>query len=168
MVWLNAFIVALVAWIGFHFGGGISLGDQWSYIEALRTTTSIVFGVMGALLAVIFPEVLKGSLRGMASGKGASNLHRLLNPCAHSATLLIVLVTIAPGFAWLRSLNLHPKSDELILIQQVSFSVFCALSYWQVSILLIVLFPMDGLLSSTSATLTRERLRRSIHTNGRG
>jgi hypothetical protein len=167
MRWLNLLILAAVAWIGYRFGAAISLNDQWPYYEALRTTTSIVFGVMGALLAIVYPEVLKGGLRGMTAVPG-SNLRRVVEPLVHSALLLILLVLLAPIFAWAKGLNFDAKSTEAALSQQISFGLLCALSYWQIRILLMVLFPMDTLVSKSDDALAKSRMRRSIHTNGPG
>ena len=49
--------------LGFYAGREIGLADQWPYFEALRTTSSIIFGVMGALLAIVYPEVVKQGFR---------------------------------------------------------------------------------------------------------
>ena len=169
MRWLNAVIVLTIGWIGHRYGGSISLEDQWPYFEALRTTTSIVFGVMGALLAIIYPEVLKTGFRGASTTpSGNGDLNRILAPCAHSALLLIMLVSFAPLFAWIKSLELPPKTIETETLQQWGYATFCVLSYWQISILLMVLRPLDALHLSTNESLTLERLRRGIHSNGRG
>jgi len=146
----------------------VNLADQWPYFEALRTTTSIVFGVMGAFIAIIYPDVLKQGLRsGVTSGAGGAELRRLLDPCAYSAMLLIVLVFLAPLFAWIKSLDLPAGTSLTTGVQQIFFALFCALSYGQISILLMVLMPMDNLLTNTSDSLRRTRLRDSLHSNGR-
>lgn len=169
MRWLNLLILAAIAWIGYRFGALITFGDQWPYFEALRTTTSIVFGVMGALLAIVYPEVLKDGLRG-SFGRDAQSgsLHRIIEPLVHSALLLILLVALAPVYAWVKALGFDAKSPEAAITQQVSFGLFCSLSYWQVRILLMVLFPMDTLITRSDDAAARTRMRRSIHTNGPG
>lgn len=154
---------ALSGYIGYHFGAVIKLEDQWPYFEALRTTTSIVFGVMGALLAVVFPEVLKFGLRNAGVPMGESNLRRVLMPCANSALLLVVLVVLGPVFAWIKATT--PADTGM---QQALFCLFCLLTYWQVIILQMVLLPMDILMTNTTVAAARDRLRRAIHSNGRG
>lgn len=165
MVWFHLVFGALSGYLGYHFGADITLSDQWPYFEALRTTTSIVFGVMGALLAVVFPEVLKQGLRGAAAPSGETNLRRVLLPCAYSATLLIILIVLAPFFAWIKATTPTNAMGEM---QQTFFCLFCALSYCQVMILQMVLFPLETLMSNTAVAAARERLRRAIHSNGRG
>jgi hypothetical protein len=165
MIWFHLVFGALSGYLGYHFGADITLSDQWPYFEALRTTTSIVFGVMGALLAVVFPEVLKQGLRGTGAPTGEGNLRRVLLPCANSAILLIALVLLAPAFAWIKATT---PTTEGGTTQRAFFCLFCILSYWQVMILQMVLFPMEILLSNTIVAGARERLRRAIHSNGRG
>jgi hypothetical protein len=165
MTWFHLIFGLLSGYLGYHFGADITLADQWPYFEALRTTTSIVFGVMGALLAVIFPEVLKQGLRATGALSGETNLKRVLLPCANSAILLIALVALAPLFAWVKATT--PESAA-VPIQQLMFGLFCLLTYWQLAILQMVLLPMDTLLSNTTIAAARNRLLRAIHTNGRG
>lgn len=165
MIWFHLLFGALTGYIGYHFGAVVKLEDQWPYFEALRTTTSIVFGVMGALLAVVFPDVLKSGLGGAVTTGGESNLRRVLLPCANSAILLIVLVVLGPAFAWIKATTLVGRAAD---VQQMLFCLFCILTYWQVIILQMVLLPMDILLSNTVLAAARARLRRAIHSNGRG
>jgi len=165
MIWFHLVFGALAGYLGYHFGANIALGDQWPYFEALRTTTSIVFGVMGALLAVVFPEVLKQGLRGTNAPSGESNLRRVLLPCANSAILLIVLIVLAPAFAWIKAATPEKGAGDT---QQILFCLFCVLTYWQIIILQMVLLPMDILMSNTILATARERLRRAIHIDGRG
>ncbi|GJJ01596.1 hypothetical protein RugamoR64_21340 [Duganella rhizosphaerae] len=168
MLLFNIVMVTVTGWLGFHFGASITLIDQWPYFEALRTTTSIVFGVMGALLAIVYPEALKKGLRNESLQGNEENLSRVLFPCANSAILLITLVTLAPLFAWVKALDLKAGSDAAAQVQQTAFGLFCVLTYWQVRILQMVLFPLDMLFTNSRKVTATERLRRAIHTNGRG
>jgi hypothetical protein len=165
MIWFHLVFGAITAYLGYHVGGVITLSDLWPYFEALRTTTSIVFGIMGALLAVVFPEVLKQGFRGSGAVSGANSLRRILVPCANSAILLIVLVALAPGFAWIKATTGDGDAEQ---VQRNLFCLFCLLTYWQVIILQMTLLPMDILMSNTVIATARDRLRRAIHLQGRG
>lgn len=170
MNWVRLIFVGAVAWLGYHFGASITLTDQWQLFEALRTTTSIAFGIMAALLALVYPDAVKNALRNerrtVADSDGG--LSTLVSPCAHSAILLILLVAIAPVFAWLRTFDPAVVPAHVITIQQACFSLFCVLSYWQIMILLMVLMPFDDLYSKVTHGIQRARLRRDMHSNGRG
>lgn len=161
---VNILMAVSLLWIGYHFGGPIKLEDQWAFYEALRTTTSIVFGVMGALLAIVYPEVIKRGLRGHTINSSDKNLRRVINPLAHSALLLILLVAAAPLYAWLKAFDAGLIAE--LRIKEFSFATLCLLSFWQIKILLMVLFPLDTLLSQSDDELARANLRRGIHRNG--
>ena len=167
MVYLRIGMVVVIAWLGYHFGAPIALKDQWPLYDALRNTTSIAFGIMGALIALVYPDAVKNALRGSSPTQAADGgLGKLITPCGHSAMLLVVLVVLAPFIAWVGSFDLKTLQAEVTTIQQVSFSFFCVLSYWQVIILLMVLRPFDDMYTKVSHDIRRERLRRAMHNNG--
>lgn len=162
-------MVIAIALLGYHFGSSIPLKDQWPLFEALRTTTSIVFGVMGALLALVYPDAVKNALRdGPSAQETDGGLKRLITPCGHSALLLILLVFLAPVLAWLGTFDFKEMPADVTTFQQSSFSLFCVLSYWQITILLMVLIPFDDLYMKVHQGIQRGRMRRNMHSNGPG
>lgn len=162
-------MVLVIALLGYHFGAPIPLKDQWPLFEALRTTTSIVFGVMGALLALVYPDAVKNALRGGPTVQETDGgLKRLITPCGHSALLLILLVFAAPVIAWLETFDFKELPADVTTFQQTAFSLFCVLSYWQIIILLMVLIPFDDLYMRVHQGIQRERMRRNMHSNGPG
>jgi hypothetical protein len=168
MLILRIIVALLLVVLGYVSGTAVQLPDLWPYFEALRTTTSIVFGVMGAMLAIVYPEVLQSGLRGADTANTARvDMHRLVDPLAQSAILLVILVALAPLFAWLK-VYLVANPSMTSILQGSCFSLFCLLSYWQILILIFVLRPLDVLLGRTDDALLRADARRSIHTNGPG
>jgi len=161
---INYLVAVSLLGIGYYFGTPITLADQWSFFEALRTSTSIVFGVLGALLAIVYPEVIKRGLRGQAINSPDNNLHRITDPLAHSALMLILLVALGPFVAWVKTLDVSQLND--LRANQISFSLLCVLSFWQIKILLMVLFPLDSLTSQSDDEIARNNLRNGIHRNG--
>lgn len=169
MFFLRLGVVIAVAWLGYRFGTPIALNDQWPLYDTLRNTTSIVFGIMGALIALVYPDAVKNALRGGASVQPTDGgLRKLITPCGHSAMLLVILVILAPAIAWITTLDAANYAAEIASLQKVSFSLFCVLSYWQVVILLMVLIPFDDLYSKVNEDIRRARLRRGMHMNGPG
>ncbi|WP_316154691.1 hypothetical protein [Cupriavidus sp. BIC8F] len=66
---------------GYVYGRNIPFAQQWPLFEALRNTASIIFAVVGAWLAIIYPERLKLTFREDASKKSAGpNMGMLLTP----------------------------------------------------------------------------------------
>lgn len=52
-----------------YFGRHITFALQWPLFEALRTTASIIFAVVGAWFAIIYPERLKKSFHGSGEAR---------------------------------------------------------------------------------------------------
>lgn len=159
---LTILIMSVVAGMGFFFGRGIDLADQWPFFEALRTTSAIVFGVMGALLAIVYPEIIKQGFRAQSetSLSKPANIHRIVDPLAQSAILLIALVLLGPLFAWAKA-----TLDGNHYIQGCSFALVCMLSAWQAWILWKVLMPLDVLRSHTDLASAKAKRREQIHKN---
>jgi len=142
---------ALCVW-GFFAGREVPFSQQWPLYEALRNTASIIFAVVGAWLAIIYPERLKLSF-GKASGSaeaGSANVGLLLLPAVHSTILLVVLLligVIAPLLKQVPTLLMHVS-----LFRGLSYSCLAALTCWQVVIVVMTLFPAE----TVQAALDRE------------
>jgi hypothetical protein len=168
MNWLWLVVVLLASALGYFLGQEIALSEQWPYFEALRTTSSIVFGVMGALLAIVYPEVVKQGFRATAKMDlgNAGNLRLVVDALAHSALLLLVLVLSGPVFVWVSTL--FAKSEYVSHIQGASFGALCMLTVWQGWILVLVLRPLDLLRVYLETSSTKAAAKRRIHEFGPG
>lgn len=164
-----ALIMSAVAAAGYFLGGNISLLDSWPYFEALRTTSAIVFGVMGALLAIVFPEAIKQGFRTpkSPSGVSADNISRITDPLAQSALLLVILVILGPVVAW-GNTAFPAGSESAVTVQSAAFSLLCVLSAWQVLILVLVLRPLDLLRTHFTTAKAKADMRARIHHSGSG
>ncbi|EKS73159.1 hypothetical protein BURK_001790 [Burkholderia sp. SJ98] len=149
--------------IGFWLGREIALSDQWPYFEALRTTSAIIFGVMGALLAIVYPEVVKQGFRSThgADPGSASNLNLVVDPLAHSALLVLSVVLIGPAFAWI-----NKAFGAMPFVHGASFGILLMLTTWQSWILLLVLRPLDLLRTHTERASATSAARKRIHSFG--
>jgi hypothetical protein len=137
---LGTIAVILVLLAG-YFGRHVAFSLQWPLFEALRTTASIIFAVVGAWFAIIYPERLKKSFRG-GTGTADSNgpgIHRLFTPIVHStailATVLIVGV-VAPLMKQFDFILAHKS-----IFRGISYGLLVFLTMWQ---LLTVVFSLIG------------------------
>lgn len=134
-----ALIFALAIFAAGYFGRTIAFALQWPLFEALRTTASIIFAVVGAWFAIIYPERLKKSFRGGDSGGGNEGIHRLFTPIVHSTAILAIVLLvgiIAP---------LLKQSDWIIshksIFRGISYGLLVFLTLWQ---LLTVILSLTG------------------------
>lgn len=140
------FVVALLAAslciAGFYYGRAIPFAQQWPLYEALRNTASIIFAVVGAWLAIIYPERLKLSMRGHRQKKPAGdNMGLLLTPVVHSTLLLVVLLLIGICAPLLK--QLPAALAHLAFFRGLSFLILVALTLWQVVIVVLTIFPAE-------------------------
>ncbi len=135
---------------GFILGKNVSFAKQWPLFEALRNTAAIIFAVVGAWLAIIFPERLKisfGKESKDSTNSNGSGMGLLLAPAVHSTILLVVLLLIGVTAPLLKQI---PEIMENVKIfRGISFSVLVALTLWQATIVVMTLFPAELVLSTS-------------------
>lgn len=131
-----AMILVLLA--GF-FGRHVPFVQQWPLFEALRTTASIIFAVVGAWFAIIYPERLKKSFRGGTADNNSAGIHRLFTPIVHSTAILatvLVVGVLAPLLKQFDFILLHK-----VIFRGISYGLLVFLTLWQ---LLTVVFSLIG------------------------
>lgn len=144
----NLLIVLIVAFCacicgaGFYYGREIPFAQQWPLFEALRNTAAIIFAVVGAWLAIIYPERLKISFGKNASPDSSNgNMGLLLTPAVHSTVILVFLLLIGITAPILKQISqLH---DYLALFRGLSFFSLTILTLWQILIVLMTVIPAD-------------------------
>jgi len=91
-------IVLFVAIAGYYLGQDVSMKEQLSIFEGLRNTSAIIFGVMGAWLAILHPSSLKKIFSkegGSISKSDRATINLLLSPIIIS-TFILLIVLIVP------------------------------------------------------------------------
>lgn len=128
---------------GFYFGRAIPFAQQWPLFEALRNTAAIIFAVVGAWLAIIYPERLKLSF-GKSSGVAASsngNVGLLLTPAVHSTIILVCLLLIGVVAPILK--QVPGVMNYVDGFRGTSFFLLTSLTLWQVAIVIVTILPAD-------------------------
>lgn len=150
-------ISALAA--AFWFGRKVPFAEQWPLFEALRTTASIIFAVVGAWLAIIYPERLKLSFRSDAtkSSPQSGGMGQLLSPAVHSTAILSIVLIVGVTAPLLKRLEvLQPYLTEL---RGASYSLAVFLTLWQLWTVILTLIPADKIKSHAD---TEERFRNTV------
>lgn len=123
--------------IAFFYGKNIPYSEQSSIYEGLRTTSGIVFGIMGAWIAIIHP----GSLGDFFGDRktASKQMLRLLSTMLIAVFVLSAVLLI--GF-------IVPALKQVYLIEVykpvfrgLSYSIVCFLTMLQVWSLFLVLLP---------------------------
>lgn len=130
---------------GFWFGRAVPFAQQWPLFEALRNTASIIFAVVGAWLAIIYPERLKMSFGKPSVGAPAAatgnNVSLLMLPAVHSTILLAILLLIGVIAPMLQQIPV--LLDHVEVLRGLSYTTVVGLTCWQVAIVVMTLFPAD-------------------------
>lgn len=137
--------LTLTAW-AVRSGGSIPFSQQWPLFEALRNTSAIVFAVVGAWLAIIYPEQLKVSIKGSEreEGKDRANLTLLLTPVVMSSFLLVLLLVVGVAAPLMKTVEWALANRELM--RMLSFLALVICTMLQVFIVVIAIAPSAILL----------------------
>lgn len=132
--------VGAAAW----FGRSIPFAAQWPLYEALRTTAAIIFAVVGAWLAIVYPDRLRLLGNGNGNAKVAGErFSQLFAPVVNSSVILCIVLLvgiIAPVLRQLAWLQAHIE-----VVRALSFTVLVCLTLWQVWTVILTLVPADML-----------------------
>lgn len=160
VAWLTT--VSLVC-LGGWWGRVVPFEEQWPMYEALRTTASIIFAVIGAWMAIIYPERLKLSLRSGESGKGdATGMGKLFTPVVNSTAILCLILMIGAASPLLKRLPLplevwHLHLD-VMFFRGVSYAVLISLTLWQLWTVVLTLVPASKVKTSVDHEDARRRV----------
>ncbi len=143
---------------GYYLGRAIPFAQQWPLFEALRNTAAIIFAVVGAWLAIIYPERLKLSFGKAANvdGRGSDNVGLLLTPAVHSTFILVCLLLIGVVAPLLK--QIPGILNYVDLFRGVSFFLLTVLTLWQVAIVIVTIFPADLIKSNFDSEQATKRL----------
>lgn len=140
--WIFA-LVAILA--GGWFGRNVPFSEQWPMFEALRTTAAIIFGVIGAWLAIIYPERLKLSFKQKnSSTPSETGVGQLFSPVVNSTLILgaiLVLGVVAP------IAKKYPLPLDVEWCRGISYGLLVALTLLQLWTVLLTLVPANTIKS---------------------
>ncbi len=128
----------------YYYGQNVPIKSQLPLFEGLRNTSAIIFGVMGAWLAILHPTSLKkifSKNKGSVSEEDRKTINLLLSPILIS-TFILSIVLVAPLFIVVgRSIpGLYKYVD---LFRGISFLLLGGLTILQLWTLVLTLIPSD-------------------------
>lgn len=147
-LWLSKVLkvvsVSLLCILFFHYGQNIPFEKQWPLYDGLRNTSAIIFGVMGAWIALIYPEALSsllGKINNSDNDSKAKEAEKLLPPLVYSAVILIFVLLVgilAPIFNQIPLLVANYK-----IVRGISYSLLGLLTICQLWTVILTLLPAD-------------------------
>jgi hypothetical protein len=143
-------VAALVAaWI---LGAKVPFSQQWPLYEALRTTAAIIFAVIGAWMAIIYPERIKFSLRGGTKPpvESSGRLSALFAPIVHSTLILGAVLLLGVAAPLVRPFQY--VRDHVDLFRSISYFALVFLTLWQLLTVILTLIPADMVKSGIDAS----------------
>lgn len=143
-LWLGIAGLAAACIAGLYWGSLVPLSAQTALAGSLQTTSAIIFGVMGAWIAIVYPEAMRGILRKHSGGASSESdvVHKLLAPMILSTIVLGAIVVAQPVGAPIAASASTEHAKQLL--QRVSFSGLCVLSLVQFYALILTLYPLGA------------------------
>ena len=152
-----AFLLLAVSVVaGGWYGTKIPFSQQWPLYEALRTTAAIIFAVVGAWLAIIYPERLRMTFKERKEKViGEANIGKLFSPIVHSTLILSIVLIIGVVAPVLKQIDfLLPYKD---VMRGASYAILVLLTFWQIWTVVLTLVPADMVKSHTDRDDAKQR-----------
>lgn len=148
--------LALAVAAGICVGDKILFSEQWALYEALRTTASIIFAVVGAWLAIIYPEKLKAPFRERAEQRASSDTRfgSLFSPIVNSTIILCIILFIGILVPVLKQIPFFLEYRDVM--RAISFGLLVSLTCWQIWTVFITLIPADILKTQSDNEINRQ------------
>jgi hypothetical protein len=140
-------VLCIVAFAtGWWAGHGILFVDQVQLLRELREVSTIIFGIMGAWSAIVYPEELKRRLRATeATALDPETLDRfrkLMHCIVLSAAIVAIVLIMQFGAPILGQIPWVQR--HCIYFRAVSFAIGCVLAVSQIWVVLLMLVPINA------------------------
>lgn len=154
---LCGFLALALVGAGAWYGRFVPFTEQWPLFEALRTTAAIIFAVVGAWLAIIYPDRLRLSFNvsPKESAKDSDASTSLFTPVVNSTYVLCIILAIGVVVPLLRThVGIVPielwtgvSTTNVEIGRGVSYGLLVLLTLWQLWTVFCTLDPADRIKS---------------------
>ena len=140
-------------------GGKITFKEQMSIYDGLRNTSAIIFAVMGAWIALLYPGKLSQAF-GQKPYKEKANdieqIKRLFRPMIYSTVILMIVIGVSFGVPLAKQISyLHPYKE---FFRAASFGVIAFLTLLQFWSIILTLIPGDTIKDDLDDIKSREEM----------
>jgi uncharacterized membrane protein (UPF0182 family) len=123
--------------VAFTKGREVSFQTQWPLYEALRNTSGIVFAVMGAWIAIIYPEAFRSL--SSSNDEGKKNILNMLQAMSISALILAFILVVALCVPLMKQFSV--LNDYVKPLRGVSYTFVSILTVAQLWTILLTILP---------------------------
>lgn len=141
------------------FGPIVAFADQWPLYEALRTTAAIIFAVVGAWIAIAFPDrvrLLANPHQDSAAGAHGARFLDLFAPVVNSTFILCAVLLIGIAAPIVKGV-VAASPGVVEWLRRGSFGLLVVLTLWQVWTVVLTLLPADILKSAMQRDIVANR-----------
>lgn len=155
-----AYLLSLILLVAaFYLGGGVPFKEQMLVYDGLRNTSAIIFAVMGAWIALLYPKKLS-----QAFGKkpyedkvdDINQIDRLFKPMIYSTGVLVVVIGMSFAVPLAKQVSLLVEHREVF--RSISFSMIAALTILQFWSLILTLVPGDSIKDDLEEIRSKEEM----------
>lgn len=134
-------IFLLITPIFFVYGKNVPFSDQKDILDSLKDTASIIFAILGAWIAVIYPNDLQKILKVQTLEEQESELvfEKLIYSLIIVTTVLIIMIVTLPAINLIKNLEYFIKYKSILRGVLLSYIYIVALV--QAHALLVTLMP---------------------------
>ena len=161
-VCILAALFAVVLAIGLYAGRGIPYADQLRLNDALRNISAIIFGVMGAWIAILYPNGLSSLFKLKPSdGNAYRRVKQLMLPV--KCATIIVAVTLVSDFVGAALKQVAWVALHREWFRAINYAVLAAMAFLLLGSLLLTFWPFEqaqktaAIADNASASFNRRR-----------
>lgn len=141
------------------FGGKISFNEQMPIYDGLRNTSAIIFAVMGAWIALLYPGKLSQAF-GQKPYKEKANdidqINKLFRPMIYSTVILMVVIGMSFAVPLAKQITyFHPHKE---IFRSISFGAIAFLTLLQFWSIILTLVPGDTVKDDLDDIKSREEM----------
>lgn len=153
--------------LSWKYGKNIPLKDQWPLFEALRNTSAIIFAVIGAWFAIVYPERLqfKKSEKKENNKNKENNFDRFFHPLISSSIVLIIILLLSITLPIFKSINFLIDHKEIG--RSIIYLLLTALTLWQVLSVLAIIQLADIIKSIADEFDGKEKMKEILNSSGK-
>lgn len=168
--WLSVVSALLFLVAAFLLGGNVPIADQVPILNLLVTISSIVFGLMGVWLAVIYAESLKTifdtELKAIEKKDSIKNFKYLSKPMIVSAAIITYVLLINVLHPLLITVDMLLEFTDII--RRVAFTVLTLFMLAQIWTIIYIFAPAENIKNKAEHHVSKqgrhERLTKNTRT----